>query len=65
MNLEQEDKRFHCCKRPVVESEVMAVCSCGDIYCKTCVAIFTPSELQAVIKESVSKGHFVTLRGQL
>jgi hypothetical protein len=58
-----DTQKFNCCHRPVVQSEVAAVCSCGDIYCKTCLAILAPDELQATIRDSVDKGHFVTLRG--
>ena len=62
MNLEQQEKRFQCCNRPITQSEVKAVCSCGDVYCATCLSILAPDELTATIQDSLRQGHFVTVR---
>jgi hypothetical protein len=53
--------RFSCHPGKVIESEVAAVCSCGEVYCKKCLESLIPGELDAPMKDSARKGHTPTL----
>ena len=52
---------FSCCRKPLNTAELGATCSCGETYCRTCIGIFTPDELEATIADARSKGHSLTM----
>jgi len=39
------------CKQPVTKKDIKAICSCGHIYCKGCLGIMTPQELEIAVIE--------------
>lgn len=50
------------CGTPTKRVDAKAVCSCGDIYCKNCVAILTGEEIRAAIEDSARQGHQVSIQ---
>lgn len=49
------------CKRWIGENEPRAICTCGDVYCHTCISLFSPKELEQVLKDAEAQGHKVTI----
>jgi len=43
----------------MLDGDIQATCSCGDIYCRACISIFSPKELEAVIADAKAQGHIV------
>lgn len=45
----------------VIAGNPRVVCSCGDIYCSTCVGILSQKELEETIVSAGKQGHIITL----